>query len=219
MYPAFALQLLNAVECFVASVCLFLHAMGGLWTQIIETAVQFVCLSSATQIRFLGSKAFKRNACFLFLLFLAFFLVHLGCLVLLQLAATLVWILNCFGLGMSCFCICQLWLAAQKQSAKSSILHLYNQCGSLSSYSKADIHLYKTQGGTQKTYLPLAAQWSAVAPGWTQLLSKMSFPTHFCTCVLTLPQKELCDQRCQQSRKKGKYWGQHIKRVKFAKLF
>ena len=81
--------------------------------------------------------------------------------------------------SMSCFCICQLLLAAQKQSAKSNILHLYNQCGSLSSYSKADIHLYKTQGGTQKTYLPLAAQWATIATGWTQLRSKMSFPLFF----------------------------------------
>ena len=55
VYPVFASQLLNAVECFVASVCLFLHAMGGLCTQIIETATQFFCPSSATQIRFLGS--------------------------------------------------------------------------------------------------------------------------------------------------------------------
>ena len=39
MYPVFASELLNAVERFVAFVCLFLHAMSGLWTQIIESAI------------------------------------------------------------------------------------------------------------------------------------------------------------------------------------
>ena len=80
---------------------------------------------------------------------------------------------------------------------------LHNQCGSLSVYRTANIHLYKTWGGSQKTYLPLAAQWAAKANGWTQHLSKMHFPTHVCTCAFRLPQKELCDQRCQQLRKKS----------------